>query len=163
MEIQNAQIGKVVADTPKSAVAQANDKRDIKDRNFPQPSSAGERTNEKDLESRVQTSLTLSQAEKTQFSLQDSEARADTYLIERAELLERAVSDIDSFLQAQKRDLTFSFDKTTDRSIVTVKDGQSGDVIRQIPSEEVLKIAARIEELKEDVVNSVGGVINNEV
>ena len=51
MEIQNAQIGKVVADTPKSAVAQANDKRDIKDRNFPQPSSAGERTNEKDLES----------------------------------------------------------------------------------------------------------------
>ena len=46
---------------------------------------------------------------------------------------------------------------------MTVIDGQSGDVIRQIPSEEVLALAARIQELQQDVGVRVGVFINNEV
>lgn len=67
------------------------------------------------------------------------------------------------FLQVQNRDLAFSIDEDTARSVVTVIDGQSGDVIRQIPSEEVLALAARIQELQQDVGVSVGVFINNEV
>jgi flagellar protein FlaG len=66
-------------------------------------------------------------------------------------------------LKGQNRNLTFSIDDETKRSIVTVKDSQSGDVIRQIPSEEVLKLAERIQELQQDVGSSVGVFINNEV
>lgn len=77
--------------------------------------------------------------------------------------LEEAVAKVESFLTVQNRDLTFSIDENTNRSVVTVKDGQSGDVIRQIPSEELLKLAERIQELQQDVGNSVGVFINNQV
>ena len=74
-----------------------------------------------------------------------------------------AVAKVESFLTIQNRDLIFSIDENTNRSVVTVKDGQSGDVIRQIPSEELLKLAERIQELQQDVGNSVGVFINNQV
>ena len=77
--------------------------------------------------------------------------------------LRQAISDVESFLQVQNRDLAFSIDEDTARSVVTVIDGQSGDVIRQIPSEEVLALAERIQELQQDVGVSVGVFINNEV
>jgi len=75
----------------------------------------------------------------------------------------QAISDVESFLKVQNRDLAFSIDEDTARSVVTVIDGQSGDVIRQIPSEEVLALAERIQELQQDVGASVGVFINNEV
>lgn len=70
---------------------------------------------------------------------------------------------VESFLNSQNRDLSFTFDNETKRTIVTVKESSSGEVIRQIPSEEVLKLASRIQELQEDVVNSVGVFINSEI
>ena len=78
-------------------------------------------------------------------------------------LFRSAISKVESFLKVQNRDLAFSIDEETNRSIVTVKDSQSGDVIRQIPSEEVLELAERIQELQQDVGNSVGVFINNQV
>ena len=77
--------------------------------------------------------------------------------------LDEAVAKVESFLKVQNRELTFTIDDETKRSVVTVKDSQSGDVIRQIPSEEVLKLAERIQELQQDVGNSVGVFINNQV
>ncbi|GEA11648.1 flagellar protein FlaG [Alteromonas sp. KUL49] len=80
-----------------------------------------------------------------------------------SESLNEAVREVESFLQTQNRNLTFSVDEETSKSVVTVKDSESGDVIRQIPSEEVLKLAERIQELQQDVGSSVGVFINNEV
>ncbi|APD89125.1 flagellar biosynthesis protein FlaG [Alteromonas mediterranea] len=77
--------------------------------------------------------------------------------------LDEAVAKVESFLKVQNRELTFTIDDETKRSVVTVKDSQSGDVIRQIPSEEVLKLAERIQELQQDVGTSVGVFINNQV
>jgi flagellar protein FlaG len=77
--------------------------------------------------------------------------------------LDDAVKKVESFLNSQNRDLSFTFDNETKRTIVTVKESSSGEVIRQIPSEEVLKLASRIQELQEDVVNSVGVFINSEI
>jgi len=97
-------------------------------------------------------------------SVQASLSQADK--LDRESLNERldsAVQEVESFLKGQNRNLTFSIDDETKRSIVTVKDSQSGDVIRQIPSEEVLKLAERIQELQQDVGSSVGVFINNEV
>lgn len=77
--------------------------------------------------------------------------------------LEEAVKKISDFLSAQNRDLVFNVDEQTQRTVVTVKDSSSGEVIRQIPSEEVLKLADRIQELQQDVGNSIGIFINSEI
>jgi len=63
----------------------------------------------------------------------------------------------------QNRNLTFSVDENTDRSVVTVLDANSGDVIRQIPSEDVLALAERIQDLQQDIGSSVGVFIDNQV
>ncbi|MBR9783178.1 MAG: flagellar protein FlaG [Gammaproteobacteria bacterium] len=95
---------------------------------------------------------------------QASGLRVDNNDVERnGAQLDEAVSKVESFLKVQNRDLAFTIDDETKRSVVTVKDSQSGDVIRQIPSEEVLKLAERIQELQQDVGNSVGVFINNQV
>ncbi len=77
--------------------------------------------------------------------------------------LNQAISVMESFLQVQNRNLTFSVDEDTDRSVVTVLDANSGDVIRQIPSEDVLALAERIQELQQDIGSSVGVFIDNQV
>lgn len=77
--------------------------------------------------------------------------------------LPEAVNAVSDFLQAKNRDLTFSVDEKTDRSIVKVVDSQSGELIRQIPSEEVLALAERIKSLHDDIGTRVGILINNEV
>lgn len=95
---------------------------------------------------------------------QASDLQVDNNGVERnGAQLDEAVAKVESFLKVQNRDLAFTIDDETKRSVVTVKDSQSGDVIRQIPSEEVLKLAERIQELQQDVGNSVGVFINNQV
>lgn len=79
------------------------------------------------------------------------------------EEIESATRDIEQFLQAQNRNLAFSVDSSTQRSVVTVTEANSGDVIRQIPSEEVLRLAERLRELQTDVGSSVGVLFNNQV
>lgn len=55
--------------------------------------------------------------------------------------LEQAVTDIREFVQASQRKLDFSIDDSTGRVVVKVIATDSGDVIRQIPSETALKLA----------------------
>lgn len=55
--------------------------------------------------------------------------------------LEKAVTDIQEFVQAAQRKLDFSIDDSTGRVVVKVIATDSGDVIRQIPSEAALKLA----------------------
>jgi len=77
--------------------------------------------------------------------------------------LDEAVKKVSDFLSAQNRDLLFNVDEQTQRTVVTVKESSSGEIIRQIPSEEVLKLANRIQELQQDVGNSIGIFINSEI
>lgn len=77
--------------------------------------------------------------------------------------LEAAVVEISDFVQAQNRNLNFSFDEGSNRSVVKVTDSESGDLIRQIPSEEVLRLSGRIKELQSDVGVAVGILFNKEV
>lgn len=62
---------------------------------------------------------------------------------ERADL-EKAVTDIRDFVQAAQRKLDFSIDDSTGRVVVKVIATESGDVIRQIPSEAALKLAQNL-------------------
>ncbi|MCK8665858.1 flagellar protein FlaG [Pseudomonas azerbaijanoccidens] len=55
--------------------------------------------------------------------------------------LEKAVTDIQEFVQAAQRKLDFSIDDSSGRIVVKVIATETGDVIRQIPSETALKLA----------------------
>ncbi|MCW8107592.1 flagellar protein FlaG [Alteromonas ponticola] len=76
---------------------------------------------------------------------------------------EAAAQQVEAFLKVQSRNLSFSVDEKTNRSVVTVKDGESGTIVRQIPSEEVLRLAERIQDLQQDVGKSVGVLLSNKV
>lgn len=96
---------------------------------------------------------------------QENVSRADNSIREEQFQgdIEVAAREVEAFLQVQNRNLAFTVDDKTNRSVVTVKDSESGDVIRQIPSEEVLRLAERIKTLQEDVGSSVGVLVNNKV
>ncbi|MEZ1315753.1 flagellar protein FlaG [Pseudomonas fluorescens] len=55
--------------------------------------------------------------------------------------LKTAVQEIEKFVQSLKRNLEFSIDEPSGKVVVKVIATDSGEVIRQIPNEEVLKLA----------------------
>jgi len=64
------------------------------------------------------------------------------------EQVDEAVTSIQSFVQNIRRDLNFSVDDSSGRVVVKVTDGASGEVIRQLPSEEALRLAENLEEVR---------------
>lgn len=67
---------------------------------------------------------------------------------ESQEQLEEAVESMQEAVKAIQRNLTFSIDDTTGRTVVEVKDIASGEVVRQLPSEEALKLAESLDEMR---------------
>lgn len=74
-----------------------------------------------------------------------------------------AVESINQFVSAQMRTLNFSVDESSGKAVVKVIDFETKDVIRQIPGEEVLKMASAIKRLQEDLGSAMGLLINNQV
>jgi flagellar protein FlaG len=60
---------------------------------------------------------------------------------DNSEKLKTAVQEIEKFVQSVKRNLEFSIDETSGKVIVKVIASESGEVIRQIPSAEAMKLA----------------------
>jgi flagellar protein FlaG len=59
--------------------------------------------------------------------------------------IEEAVAQIQSYIAESQRDLQFRVDESSGRTVVSVFDSD-GQLIRQIPSAEVLSIAARLQQ-----------------
>ncbi len=74
-----------------------------------------------------------------------------------------AIEEIREFANLQSRQLDFSIDQDSQRRVIKVMDAETGDVIRQIPSEEVLQLAERIKELQTEVGAAVGVFFNKAV
>lgn len=55
--------------------------------------------------------------------------------------LQTIAEHIECYLKSIGRELSFSVDEETHRTIITVRDAASAETIRQIPSEEMLRIA----------------------
>lgn len=63
------------------------------------------------------------------------------------ESLRESVERAREIVESQVRDLSFAIDDRTGELIVQVVDRESQEVIRQIPSEEMLRLAERLEEM----------------
>jgi len=57
------------------------------------------------------------------------------------EKLKMAVQEIENFVQSVRRNLEFSIDEPSGKVVVKVIASESGEVVRQIPNEEILKLA----------------------
>lgn len=66
------------------------------------------------------------------------------------EAVDQAVSSMNSFVQNLQRDLQFEVDLDLGHTVISVVDRSTNEVIRQIPSEEALARAQRLQEQLED-------------
>src|SRR5689334_6816726 len=66
----------------------------------------------------------------------------------KADEVNKAVKDIQDFVSTVTTDLRFTVDKETGRTIVSVVDSKTQQVVRQIPSEEIMKIARNIDRMQ---------------
>ncbi|HEY0289791.1 MAG TPA: flagellar protein FlaG [Pseudomonas sp.] len=60
---------------------------------------------------------------------------------ENSEALKAAVQQIEQFVQSVRRNLEFSIDEDSGKVVVKVIASETGEVVRQLPSAEALKIA----------------------
>ena len=59
-----------------------------------------------------------------------------------------AVKDMNEFLQMVRRTLVFTVDEDSGRTVVQIKDADTNQVIRQIPPENMLKLAKEMDKFK---------------
>ena len=74
---------------------------------------------------------------------------------EMRDAAETAMKDIQHFISSQARSVRISKDETTGHMIVQLVDPDSGDVIRTLPSEELLRLARSFEMLGNKMVHQV--------
>lgn len=72
----------------------------------------------------------------------------DVSAAEKERQVKEAAEKINEFIESMTTDLSFSVDKDTNMTVVKVLERESGDVIRQIPAEEILEIAKALDALK---------------
>lgn len=59
-----------------------------------------------------------------------------------------AVADMQDYVQAAGRNIQFQLDDDSGRMVVKVTEASTGDVIRQMPSEEALRLAGNLAEMR---------------
>jgi len=69
------------------------------------------------------------------------------------EVVQKAAAQIQNFVKEMGRNLSFSIDETTGYNVVRVINPETNEVIRQLPSEELLKIAKSMETLNSFLIN----------
>jgi flagellar protein FlaG len=66
---------------------------------------------------------------------------------ESAKALDTAVQDVKAYLREFQSDLLFQVDESTGHTFFKVVDAKTQEVIRQVPSEEILAMARKLREL----------------
>jgi len=83
-------------------------------------------------------------------SLRDVIAERSKKSLEAVDLL-KEVGEINAHITFMQSSLQLSVDSGSGRSVITVMDKDTGDLIRKIPSEEVLAMSARIRHYMESM------------
>ncbi len=60
--------------------------------------------------------------------------------------LHNALVNVEDYVQSLQRDIQFSVDEDLDTTVIKVLDGDSGEVIRQIPEDIFLELARRLKD-----------------
>lgn len=69
-----------------------------------------------------------------------------------AEQVKSAVENINRVLKQSNKNLEFSVDDSTKKQMFKLKDSETGDVIRQYPTEEMLSISRAIDQIQQGLL-----------
>jgi len=69
------------------------------------------------------------------------------------DVVENAAQELQKFVESSGRTLSFSVDQNSGYQIVRVVDESTGELIRQLPSEELIRLAKNMKELNNILVN----------
>ncbi len=86
------------------------------------------------------------QSPETKSAAEQPETKEEQGSVEKVEDLDEVVKNLNDQVQTVQRSLQFSVDEDTGKQIVTVRDANTNDVIRQLPSEEALELSKRMME-----------------
>ncbi|MCL1141696.1 flagellar protein FlaG [Shewanella gaetbuli] len=75
------------------------------------------------------------------------ESANEKALNESSQSLEVVANDLADMVALMQKGLKFSVDEDSGKQVIKVQDIESGDIIRQIPSEEALKLAEKLSEV----------------
>jgi len=78
----------------------------------------------------------------------DEQHKAQATAQAKPEEVEQAVKDVNDFVRPINNALSFSLDKDSKQMVVKVIDQSTKEVIRQIPSEEMLALAKALDTMK---------------
>ena len=73
---------------------------------------------------------------------------------------EKIVEQMNDFISSINKGLSFRVDEQSGRDVVTIYEAETGDIIRQIPDEEMLEILRR---LREQTARYSSGLVNKTV
>lgn len=93
----------------------------------------------------------------------DSSTTASALAQPSKQELQQAVDVLNQAAVIEQRSLSFSIDEVSGRSIIKVVDQQTEQLIRQIPSEELIKVAQGIKKLQDEMGQSLGLLIDRKV
>lgn len=100
------------------------------------------------INSRVAEVTKETVAEKLRAKAGESRLEGGKHLEMIRERLVEISASLNEDMKIRSKNLSFSIDKDTSRMVVTVADKETGEVIKQIPSEAVLKVAHSMAALK---------------
>lgn len=69
------------------------------------------------------------------------------------EQVQQAVNQIQQFTQSMARNLNFSVDEETGKTVIKVMDSQTNEIIRQMPSQEAIDIAQALGRIQGTLLN----------
>jgi flagellar protein FlaG len=71
------------------------------------------------------------------------------------DVVAKAAAELQNFVQSMGRNLSFSVDETTGYHVVRVVNPNTGELVRQLPSEELLKISRDFQRLNNALVSQM--------
>jgi flagellar protein FlaG len=98
---------------------------------------------------------------KTQIDAQQSSEKRSVPLSdgELAQVLQETIDKLRQFSQIQSKNVDFSIEKFDGLSVVVVSDSQTKEILRQIPSEEMIEVSKKIERSQLEILNSSSGIL----
>lgn len=82
-------------------------------------------------------------------SVQEAQAKESREQKPNEKSVAEAIEDINSNSRLRMRNLELSINEELNRTVVKVIDAETGEMIRQIPSEKVLQLAEKLQESRE--------------
>ncbi|CUS47196.1 MAG: flagellar protein FlaG [Idiomarinaceae bacterium HL-53] len=93
----------------------------------------------------------------------DQAQKTEQELPLEAKEIGEVVEKLNEVLEVGNRQLQFRVDNDANRTVISVLDQESGEKIRQIPSEDVLRLVSRMQEMGDGVEKAVGVLIDSKI